>query len=253
MSKAGKIAQQIPKEIRSLLGQPPIIGGESKATYWLMVQKFAHFISSEDFIAWLLVKDLADYRMEIQRLRRYRAILIDHSWDREKARLEARLREQIDYGRAKYAAEIERRKTEILNSGKLPDQVIKLIADAEAQLEIERIRAEEKARDDIADWAATENKEEYKAILYQAWLPSVEALEPLLASAEGKFSDKLMELERHISGFANLIREAAYVDAATTVTVGEKPHPSQKKILKFGKGNSVQHSTSQSPPQSSAG
>jgi hypothetical protein len=69
----------VPPVVRELLGSPPLVLTESEEVYWGTVASFAQFVGSTDPIAWLLIKDVADARVEIHRYRKFKSELIDEA------------------------------------------------------------------------------------------------------------------------------------------------------------------------------
>ena len=70
------IKEDIPATIREILGPPALLPGEDAATYEATLAHFAREVAPRDLIAWMLIKDLADHRLEIARYRRIRAALV---------------------------------------------------------------------------------------------------------------------------------------------------------------------------------
>lgn len=71
------LAEIIPSVVRELLGSPPLVLTESEALYWGTVASLAQLVGAEDPIAWLLIKDMADARVEIHRYRKFKSELIN--------------------------------------------------------------------------------------------------------------------------------------------------------------------------------
>jgi hypothetical protein len=206
------------------------VDGESKAIYWRMAAAFARFISPDDFIAWMLVKDLADYRLEIHRLRRYKALLITEAWRRRVREQIASWEARIEGDPAKLAAEAEQVKKHFEKSGKAPEEVKKLISGVEAKVEVDCREAKQRAHQQVELWKMSEVTEQAVAVEFKGWLPSQDALEPLLERAERKFNEKLAELERHLRGFANLIWEAATIEGVVVEAKAVVPSTEPQRL-----------------------
>ena len=71
----------VPATIRAILGPPALLSSEDAAIYEATLAHFAREVAPRDLIAWMLIKDLADHRLEIARYRRLRAALVRHSVD----------------------------------------------------------------------------------------------------------------------------------------------------------------------------
>src|SRR5215831_9151277 len=82
------VASPIPPEIQELLGPPPLLPNEDTKLYYALLGSLAQTIRPTDVIAWLLIGDLADRRIEIARYRRFKAALI-------KARYDEKVKEQL--------------------------------------------------------------------------------------------------------------------------------------------------------------
>jgi flagellar biosynthesis GTPase FlhF len=203
-----KLAKQVPNEIRELLGDPPLVLGESDVAYWGMIASFAKFIPPDDFIAWTLIKDLADDRVEIQRYRKYKAELVTEPRRRE-------IRNEIDGWRKKITEEpallrqtAAKRKEELAKSGKTPTEIKKLSTKIDQQVEVECQAAEARARGKVEAWIRTETGDSDVAVLYKQWLQPVELIDPHLLAAEKKSKETRLELERHLRGLGSLIWDA---------------------------------------------
>jgi hypothetical protein len=69
-------ASPIPDEIREFLGRPPLLPCDDARLYYAMLATLADSIRPTDLIAWLLIKDLVDHRVEIARYRRFKAAVV---------------------------------------------------------------------------------------------------------------------------------------------------------------------------------
>ena len=70
------LVDAIPRDVLELLGPPPLLSTEDAKLYHAMLAHIAHSIRPEDLITWMLVKDLADHRVEIARYRRFKTGII---------------------------------------------------------------------------------------------------------------------------------------------------------------------------------
>ena len=66
---ATQLAEKVPLIVRELLGAPPIVLDESEMLYWATIASFAATVKPSDILAWFLIKDLADARVDIHRHR----------------------------------------------------------------------------------------------------------------------------------------------------------------------------------------
>ena len=75
--KLAKASNAIPGNVMDILGSPPLLSTEDSGAYELALRQLADAILPEkDLIAWFLIKDLADLRVEIGRYRRLKAALV---------------------------------------------------------------------------------------------------------------------------------------------------------------------------------
>jgi hypothetical protein len=63
----------VPAEIRTLLGEPPLLATEDPNHYYALLAELAREVKPKDVIEWLWVKDTADLSWEILRYRRIKA------------------------------------------------------------------------------------------------------------------------------------------------------------------------------------
>jgi hypothetical protein len=69
----------IPAEILELLGPPPTITAAEHKIYTAILQSFAQLVQPRDLIEWMLVRDLADAQLEVQRYAQLAANIIRHA------------------------------------------------------------------------------------------------------------------------------------------------------------------------------
>jgi hypothetical protein len=74
----GSTRQVIPDEIQTLFGKPPLLYNESVELYATLLSKISLAIEPKDTIEWFWVKDVTDLLWEIQRLRRFKAMIINY-------------------------------------------------------------------------------------------------------------------------------------------------------------------------------
>jgi hypothetical protein len=89
-----------PADVLELLGPPPLFSTEDANLYNALVARLAQSVQPRDLITWMLIKDLADHRVEMARYRRIKAGLLERPYQRKVAvlvsRLEITLRDQPD-------------------------------------------------------------------------------------------------------------------------------------------------------------
>jgi hypothetical protein len=76
--RAAGLLRNLPTDIESLFGDPPVLSTEDPALYWNMLDRFATCVEPTNIIEWLWIKDVVDLSWEIARLRRYRAQQIEN-------------------------------------------------------------------------------------------------------------------------------------------------------------------------------
>src|SRR5258708_5084579 len=102
-SFAASIADDIPTDVLHLIGLPPTLPWESKELYFKMIASFAEALEPDDLISWMLIKDLADHRLEIARYRVIKAGFV-------KAACEDQIRSKQSFSRTYADAETSRLK-----------------------------------------------------------------------------------------------------------------------------------------------
>jgi hypothetical protein len=187
-------AASVPASVRKLLGPPPLLF-EKEADYWDLVAVFAEFAGPTDPLAWLLIKDLVDSRIEIARWRKCLADL---------PKVPARLKNQVSRLDTPFCED-----TLLI----LAKEELRQIADGVSLEELERREAASHARMAamFAQWEA--DKEAYEksgedyassedGILdcYAQWIEGVKQFDALLRSAEERFQSAYLLLEKHLNG-----------------------------------------------------
>ena len=76
----------VPPDIQAIFGVPPVLSTEDPDLYWEMLDRFAEFIEPRNIIEWLWVKDVVDLCWEINRLRRFKKLLIEKELDDERGK-----------------------------------------------------------------------------------------------------------------------------------------------------------------------
>jgi hypothetical protein len=80
-SFAASIADDISTEVLQLISLPPTLPWESSELYFKMIASFAEALEPDDLISWMLIKDLADHRLEIARYRAIKAGFVKTACD----------------------------------------------------------------------------------------------------------------------------------------------------------------------------
>ena len=79
----------IPMDVLQLVGPPPTLPTEDPNRYYAMIAAFARAIQPHDLITWMLIKDLADHRLEIARYRMIKTGLVKAARGREMTLVDA--------------------------------------------------------------------------------------------------------------------------------------------------------------------
>lgn len=69
----------VPKDIKSIFGKPPLVRGEESHLYDRVLEAVATAMEPLDIIDWFYVKDVADLDWEILRYRRFTGRMIDNN------------------------------------------------------------------------------------------------------------------------------------------------------------------------------
>jgi hypothetical protein len=208
MNETTKIAavDTIPPDIMELLGPPPLLNGEEAKLYYGMLTSFARSIRPGDLITWLLIKDLADHRLEIHRYRRMKVALmaaahkqrIYRDWDvRRRRRLwiamlrdeqkEAELADQTN----KSEEEVWVRKCEINED----------FAECVAELRDQRLHV----LPELLSKATTTEADVVN--VFADCVDQLKQIDGLIQAAERRFSNSLAEIDHHLRGLGRYCRE----------------------------------------------
>ena len=77
---------EIPPDVRALLGDAHLLPGEDRATYEALLTKLAQARAPKDTVEWLNVKDMADAAWEAERLKRLKTRLLTQRVEAELCR-----------------------------------------------------------------------------------------------------------------------------------------------------------------------
>jgi hypothetical protein len=188
------VASPIPPEIQELLGPPPLLPNEDTKLYYALLGSLAQTIRPTDVIAWLLIRDLADHRIEIARYRRFKAALIKAPYD-EKAEEElSDRRHTIEYICAELKKSAEEEKKVLAKSGKTPAEIEHLKQGIDNRVEAELAKAEIDKSEAEAKLANASPSEAEFVKEFHFWIDQHERIDRLLRAAEDRFSAALEDL-----------------------------------------------------------
>jgi hypothetical protein len=202
-----KLAGLIPPEVISLLGLPPVKSEADLAIYYATVGAFAKDINPRDVITWFLIKDLTDHRIDIAFYRRLKALALlefhsDYVGDQIKA-IESHHRKKRD----DLNLEAKAKAVEVDKSVGSERQKKLAKTRIEQKLQDDLRTAHEQCNTDVASWKKVPVSD---SILSRQWslvLLRHKQLDEVLDVAERRFASALREIERHVGGFGQRLRE----------------------------------------------
>jgi hypothetical protein len=202
MNETTKIAlvDTIPPDIMELFGPPPLLDAEEAKVYYGMLTSFARSIRPADLITWMLIKDLADHRVEIARYRRMKVAFVRAAHE------------------TKVGSDMEDR---IVTTISLVEKLVEM---KEERLPISAERTEEykELHDRLIDHfdeciyelrlmpklaKGVTMTEADVAALFSNWVKDLERIDTLLQAAEKRFSRTLAEIDHHQRGLGRYCRE----------------------------------------------
>jgi len=199
---AAAATTDVPATIRAILGPPALLSSEDAAIYEATLAHFAREVGPRDLIAWMLIKDLADHRLEIARYRRLRAAVVRHSVDHSTQAMLAQLRSAYQNQMSLLDEVTDRTRAEIEARGGA--NVAQDCAELDAYAASER---------DATDWlrdlviAGTDNPtDDDVAANLPSWIGGYQQLDRCLQAAEQRFIATLRDIERHVAGFGKTLR-----------------------------------------------
>jgi hypothetical protein len=202
------LVERIPPEIIDLLGPPPVLSTENGKLYYAVFACFVDDINPADIFAWMMVKDLADYRWEILRYRRIKAALIQKTCDDFISKGLRGIETDYDTCRtvlaAKYVGENKALEKEFADK---PEELKKRKLKIADKYQADLTAAEKKYKRDLADWEAVRSNDRLVPLALDSWIYDVQKVDKLAKVAERRFYDTLIAVERHLGGFGETLRE----------------------------------------------
>ena len=196
--------ETLPSDIMELLGPPPLLATEDATLYYRILASFAESIRPEDLITWMLIKDLADHRVEIARYRQIKVGLITAARRRQ-------IRDAISeweyrpVGRLRGNAMVD--KSVIERSNKPAEEIARLLKEVDDKLAADTPAAEAESRIQVEAWRNATTTEANLVDLFPRWIKNLEQIDVLLEAAEKRFSESLEEVDRHLRGLGRYCRE----------------------------------------------
>jgi hypothetical protein len=175
------LADQVPAEIREMLGPPPLMTHERIAIYYAVLMSFAQSVQPTDFVEWVMVKDMADARSESARLRKIKSEMMNQA-----------IRSLVS--KAAASPEPEEDPCKVLDGmmEKVTQEVYQDYLDE---------RAGKSVVDELAavDWKALLDRpaQSEPNEPFEVWMERIEQIEPLLQGAETRFTAAREDLQRY--------------------------------------------------------
>jgi hypothetical protein len=200
--------KSLPREILDVLGAPPLLSTEDAKIYYTVFAYFVNYINPNDILVWMWIKDLADYRWEILRLRRNKVDIMQRAQDKFLAQAELNATNSDGTCRASLNASYCQRIKELE----------KKFADNPEELKTGKVKCTEHHRAKLKDADKTHQKnlsglkalkESSRAVAYSlpSWIAEVQMADRLLEVAEKRFYNTLRTIECHLGGFGETIRQ----------------------------------------------
>ena len=187
----------IPPEIRKIFGRPPILSSEDQEGYYARMVSFAkHIRPTIDPLAWLMIKDLVDSSVEIDRHRLNKASLID---------VACKPSSSTDAPTDPLRQLMAQIGTSIRPVDE--DGSVQLLPKAreKAPSESEQQRAEARRAREISAPKLD------PASVFSRWITGYEKLDALQCTAERRFASALYDLNHYMKGLGRDLREAGQV------------------------------------------
>ena len=202
--------EDVPANIRAMLGPPALLPGEDAAIYEATLAHLAREVAPRDLIAWMLIKDLADLRLEIARYRRIRTALVRHSAGHRVAttlaETRSRFRDEVRW--LDETARQLRAQVEACGGANVAQDC----AEIDAYAASEREAADELRQLMVAGVDADNPTDDDVAADLPSWIGGYQQLDRCLQAAEQRFIATLRDIERHVAGFGKTLRRVDVIE-----------------------------------------
>lgn len=229
----------IPDEVQDLLlwdVELPILSNEGRAQYVRMIVFLAKSIKPGDFIAWILVKDLTDHRIEIDRYRRLKIAILERAARSARSDRVSEVWSWLENKRTNLNNKAKKQKEEFAKQENSAAEVAKKDAEIDAELATAIASAEAEAKESIDVLRVEElTDDEFLSITTTSIdyrrpaMDSLERLDALLRSAEDRFIATVHEIERHLAGLGARFREELEAETRKVIDLvpseGSRPGP----------------------------
>src|SRR5262245_32372704 len=207
----------MPPQIRDLLGPAPVLSTEDPKRYERILNNFARCVQPRDFIEWMWVRDLADERWEIERLRRFK-----HQFVEELYRVH--VAQRTEFTKAAFSVEVlglcSSARGEL--SGEKFEPAVKAEREQQLNADIKNLKNETAKK--LAEMNKAPTSADFARVA-QEWLLLYERIEKLQRAAEYAFNGVLEQIERYREGLGPRLRKAC--DEIIEGEFEEAPSPSR--------------------------
>jgi hypothetical protein len=191
-----------------LLGPPPLLNSEEANLYYGMLTSFARSIRPGDLITWMLIKDLADHRVEMARYRRMKVALMAAShkgriyrdWDVRRLRRLWKAMRRFDQKEAELTEQTNTPELEIIERkcGIHDD-----LAESMAEFKYQRLNV----LPELLSKAITTEADVVE--VFSDCIDQLKQIDTLLQAAERRFSKTLEEIDRHLRASAAIVERSS--------------------------------------------
>ena len=202
--------EDVPANIRAMLGPPALLPGEDAAIYEETLAHFAREVAPKDLVAWMLIKDLADHRLEIARYRRIRTALVRHPFDHRAGSLVVQAHADHEQEARLFDKVTERARAEVEADGGA--DVAQDCVELDEYAAAGRVAGEQFRDALIAEIQSHHPTDSHIAGDLPSWIDGYQQLDRCLRAAEERFITTLRDIERHVAGFGKTLRRVDVIE-----------------------------------------
>ena len=214
--------EDVPATIRAMLGPPALLPGEDAAIYEATLAHFAREVAPRDIIAWMLIKDLADHRLEIARYRRIRTALVRYPFDqsrrrrwRQEARRETTSKSCLRSTKPSMSSAKRSRRAAGRTSRRSTSRSTPMPP-------ISATRRDQSWNAMIAEIRSYQPTDRDIAASLPSWIGGYQQLDRCLQAAEERFIATLRDIERHVAGFGKTLRRVDVIEGEVLCEAGRR-------------------------------
>lgn len=223
MKKEVAIVDKIlPAELLEILGPPPILSTEEERVYYGMMARLAKDIAPNDILTWLLIKDLVDHRIEIDRCRRLKVSAVREAFEERIIQSKAQRKHALDVEIKALREAADAARAKELNPKPYDGaKVDARLAEIEAQFEREASTKRQEYEKAVNTLEGLKPNEKDVMQTFNRWIVGHDNIDDIQERVEKKFFVTLREIERHVLGFAKALREELKIIEAEVLEGGE--------------------------------